>query len=412
MTVSIAGTKPTTPQDFLDDLASVADEIRAGAPRRDRERRYAVEEIERLREIGFWALTTPVEFGGLGFDHEVLVQAIIAVSSADGSLGQIPQNHFSTVERLRLSAASSQRTHFLTTVGKGAFLGNASAEPGERPPGEAETTLRVRDGKLSLSGRKVYATGALLADFVFTLVRDEQGTPQAVIIPRDAPGLVIHDDWDSVGQRTTGSGTVEFNDVTVDESQVLAPLTAQRAIYRHSALNHVVHAAIDVGLSEGALNEAVALARAVHAGRGAGSRDFREDALGVSTLGELKITTWSARRAVESAARQLVELTRHSDVATVLDAFYEVLQAKVIGARAALVVTSAVFDIGGASSTKPALGLDRYWRDARTHTLHDAVRWKPYAVGRWLIDDQVADPWTLAHPLRDLSVIAENPGAI
>jgi alkylation response protein AidB-like acyl-CoA dehydrogenase len=103
----------------------------------------------------------------------------------------------------------------------------------------------------------------------------------------------------------------------------------------------------------------------------------------------------------------LARLTTDSALTAVMDAFYEVVQAKVVGARAALEVTSRLFDVGGASSTKPALGLDRYWRDARTHTLHDAVRWKPYAVGRWLIDDQVADPWTLAHPLRDFSTIDE-----
>ncbi|GFG53217.1 acyl-CoA dehydrogenase [Mycolicibacterium agri] len=405
MSVSSADTKHTTPQAFLAELAEVVTEIRADAVRRDRERRYAVEAIERLRGIGFWALTTPVEFGGLGFDHEVLVQAILAVSSADGSLGQIPQNHFSTVERLRLLPPSPQRTHFLTAVGAGAFFGNASAEPGERPPGEAETSLRARDGRWTLSGRKVYATGALLADLVHVLTRDERGTPTAVVVQRDTPGVVIHDNWDSFGQRTTASGSVQFDDVTIEPGQILPRLQGTRVTYRHSALNHIVHAAIDVGLAEGAFDQAVALARTVHAGRGANARAFRDDALGVATLGELKITTWLARRGVESAARQLARLTDDSDLAAVLDAFYEVVQAKVVGARAALEVTSKLFDVGGASSTKPALGLDRYWRDARTHTLHDAVRWKPYAVGRWLIDDQAADPWTLAHPLRDLSNI-------
>lgn len=403
-----AVTKTSSPQSFLDELGAAVDDIRSGAHTRDRDRRYAIEEIDRLRSIGFWALTTPVEFGGLGFDQQVLVQAIIAVASADGSLGQIPQNHFSTVERLRLSPSSPQRTRYLSAVGARAFFGNAAAEPGERPPGEAETTVQQRNGSWTLSGRKVYSTGALLADLITVIARGDDDQPHTVVISRNTPGVVIHDDWDSFGQRTTGSGTVEFHDVTIEAAQILTPLPGTRAQYRHSGLNHVVHAAIDVGLAEGALREAVDLSRTVHAGRGAEHREFRADTIGVAELGELRITAWTARRAVESAARLLANLTEQSSLSTVVEAFYEVAQAKVVAARAALTVTSALFDIGGASSTKPALGLDRYWRDARTHTLHDAVRWKLYAVGRWLIDQSVADPWTLAHPLRPLSAVTDD----
>lgn len=375
---------------------------------RDRDREYPIAEIERLRDIGFWALTTPAEFGGLGFDHEVLVQAVIAVSAADGSLGQIPQNHFSTVERLRLARPSAQRSQFLSAVGTGAFFGNAAAEPGERPPGAAETALTPSNGSWSLSGRKVYCTGSLFGDLITVIARGQDGTPATVVVSRDTPGVQVHDDWDSLGQRTTGSGTAEFDRVPVSAGDILAALPGTRAQYRHSALNHVIHAAIDVGLAEGALAEAVSLGRRVHAGRGSGAGEFRDDALGVAQLGDLHITVWTARRAVESAARKLARLTESSELTAVLDAFYEVGPAKVVAARAALTVSSVLFDIGGAASTKPALGLDRYWRDIRTHTLHDAVRWKPYALGRWLLDRQVADPWTLAHPLRELSTLTDD----
>ena len=80
--------------------------------------------------------------------------------------------------------------------------------------------------------------------------------------------------------------------------------------------------------------------------------------------------------------------------------FYEVAAAKLTSTRAALAVTSALFEVGGTSSTRPGTGLDRYWRDARTHTLHDAARWKPHSVGRWLVARDVADPWSIGHPLR------------
>ncbi|WP_198664433.1 hypothetical protein [Jiangella endophytica] len=33
-----------------------------------------------------------------------------------------------------------------------------------------------------------------------------------------------------------------------------------------------------------------------------------------------------------------------------------------------------------------ALGLDRRWRNARTHTLHDPATWKLKHLGRWIVD--------------------------
>jgi alkylation response protein AidB-like acyl-CoA dehydrogenase len=44
-----------------------------------------------------------------------------------------------------------------------------------------------------------------------------------------------------------------------------------------------------------------------------------------------------------------------------------------------------LFELGGARSAADSLNLSRFWRDARTHTLHDPTRWKVQHVGRWLL---------------------------
>ncbi|UZF46684.1 acyl-CoA dehydrogenase family protein [Rhodococcus rhodochrous] len=399
---------------FLEELRARVATFRDEAPSRDRERRYPFDEVEQLRNIKFWALNVPVEFGGLGLDRRTLIQAIIAVSSVDGSLGQLPQNHFATVERLLLSGSPEQREFYLRELGSGAIFGNATAEPGERRPGEAHTTVVERDGRLYLSGRKVYATGSLFGDFIAVQARNEAGGQETVVVRPDDQGVVIHDDWDSFGQRTTGSGSAEFDDVEVQPIQLLSRSSDPATTYRISALSQLIHAAIDTGLAEGALYEALALARRVHGGRGSGAAEFRDDVLGVAHLGELRIATTAARRLVESAARRLDSLGPDTALSAVIDVFYEVVQAKVLSTRTALSVTTDLFDVGGSSSTKPAFGLDRYWRDARTHTLHDAVRWKPYSLGKWLIDEEVADAWSLARPLLplvDLENAADDPVA-
>lgn len=387
---------------FLDDLAQVVEEVRAGASRRDRERDYARVEIERLREIGFWKITVPVEHGGLGFDQETVIQAILLLAAADGSLGQLPQNHFMSVERVRLGTTGAQRDHWLRRLGGGSFLGNASAEPGERPPGEAETALTGRPGDWRLTGRKVYSTGALLADYIAVQVRGPHGEQRTALVAAGDPGVTVHDDWQSLGQRTTASGVSEYDDVRVDDLAVIEHTSDPVATYRISALGQLVHAAIDAGIAEGALAETITLAQRVHGGRGSGARQFADDTLGVALLGELRLATLGSRRLVESAARRLAALHESSSLAEVADVFYEVAAAKLASTRASLEVTAALFEVGGSSSTRPELGHDRYWRDARTHTLHDAARWKPYSLGRWLVHGDLADPWSIAHPFRPL----------
>ncbi|ACY96959.1 MULTISPECIES: acyl-CoA dehydrogenase family protein [Thermomonospora] len=394
---------------FWERLGPVLDAIAEGAHDRDRRRRYATEHLAELGRIGFWALTVPREYGGLGLGPDAVAEAIMRLAAVDGSLGQIPQNHFNTVDRVVLTGTEEQRRRHLPLLVRGGFYGNAAAEPGDRRPGEAATTLtRTADG-WSLSGRKVYATGALLADVVAVLARTPAGEQVTVLVPRDAEGVTINDDWDGFGQRTTASGSAVFQDVRVADLDVLPWPDDPRLAYRISAHAQLMHAAIDAGIAEGAAGEAVALARRVHGARGSGAARFTEDALGMAELGELHLAATTARRMVEAAAVELTGLTDTSPLPKVPAAFYAVMQAKIVSTRAALQVAQGLFDVGGAGSTRAGLGLDRYWRDARTHTLHDAVRWKPHSLGKWLAEGLVADPWSLGAPLRRLTDLVDLP---
>lgn len=400
----------TVPSSVLDDapgeatrripaaLTQAIADIAASARDRDRQRRYPTAEYDALRGTGFWRLPIPVEYGGLGLGYELLMDAVTEVAAADGSLGQLPQNHFSTVERIRLQGTPEQRAELLNRVSSGAVLGNASAEPRERPPGEAETRLLPDGAGFRLTGRKVYSTGALLADLIAVQARDESGEQVFALVERHAPGVEITDDWSGFGQRTTASGTTSLDHAPVTARHVIRAGTDPRIRYRVSAQSQLLHCAIDAGIALGALRTAVDLAREAHGGRGSGAHDFADDVLGVARLGELWVSVEGARALVRQCAQGLEGLTNQTELSEVLDTFYLVMAAKSVATEAALTVTAALIDIGGASSTRTALGLDRYWRDARTHTVHDALRWKPYSIGRRLINGDVAEAWSLGHP--------------
>lgn len=69
-----------------------------------------------------------------------------------------------------------------------------------------------------------------------------------------------------------------------------------------------------------------------------------------------------------------------------------VASVKVVATDTALRVTSGVFEVTGARATAGKVGLDRYWRDVRTHTLHDPVSYKETELGRYVLLGEVPEP--------------------
>jgi alkylation response protein AidB-like acyl-CoA dehydrogenase len=64
----------------------------------------------------------------------------------------------------------------------------------------------------------------------------------------------------------------------------------------------------------------------------------------------------------------------------------------VLASRAVLDITSQIFEVTGASGTGGAWGFDRFWRNARTLTLHDRVDYKVHDLGQWFLNDQWPTP--------------------
>lgn len=63
-----------------------------------------------------------------------------------------------------------------------------------------------------------------------------------------------------------------------------------------------------------------------------------------------------------------------------------VAQAKVLSAETALLASSKLFELAGTRSVTGKHNLDRFWRNARTHTLHDPARWKYHLIGNFVLN--------------------------
>ncbi|WP_185076155.1 SfnB family sulfur acquisition oxidoreductase [Nonomuraea jabiensis] len=372
-----------TDEEAIAVARELAASFAAGAARRDAERVLPVAEIEALSDSGLLGITVPAEHGGAGVRTATLGSVIRELSAADASIGQIPQNHFWYLDSLREHGTPGQQAFFHAEVLAGRRLGNAAVDA-RGPDGERErATLRPHDGGYLISGRKIYSTGALFAHWIPVTALDEDSHSVA-FVPRDTPGLTVVDDWDGFGQRTTASGTVLLEDVFVPADRVMPVRRDDVSTFRSFGL--LIHAAIDTGIAEGALADAAAFLRGYVKGGwpGAQAEKVVEDPVVVQLFGELAVLTRAARALLESAG-DAVDRARSAPPeelpALAAEAAVAMAAARAQADRAANRVSAEWFELAGASAARLPLGLDRHWRNARTHTVHDPRRAKVHDVG-------------------------------
>lgn len=368
--------------------AGLAEAFRTEAPLRDAERRLPYAELEQLSASGLLGVTVPADHGGADVRQETLAEVFRLLASADASLAQIPQNHFVYVNVLRRQGTSEQRKFFFGEVLAGRRFGNAQSEAGTRHVQDIRTRLLpLPDGSHELTGVKHYSTGALFADWIPVLARAEDDNLYVAYVPRDADGLTVVDDWDGMGQRTTASGTVRLDAVTVPADRVVPHHLTFQGPQLHGAVAQLLHAAIDAGIAGGALAEAAEFVRTKsRPWFESGVETAAEDPLLIQRFGELDLQVRASEALLGVAARAVDAARDELTDASAAEASLAVAAAKAHTTATAILVADALFEVSGTRAALDSLNLHRYWRDARTHTLHDPARWKIQHLGRHVLN--------------------------
>jgi len=357
---------------------------------RDRERRLPHQELEAFTRSGLWGISVPKAFGGAGVSNVTLAEVIRLISEADASLGQIPQNHFYALEVLRVNGNPAQQARLYAEVLAGQRFGNALAELGTKTAHDRTTRLS-RDSSGNgwrISGRKFYATGALYAQRIPTSVVDDHGVQQLAFVPENAAGLSVIDDWSGFGQRTTGSGSVVFDNVYVEADDVVPFQTAFERPTTVGPLAQILHAAIDTGIARAAFEDALHFVRTrTRPWIDSGIEKAVDDPLTLHSFGKLGIRLHAAEALLERSGELLDKAQADTTPESLAQASIAVAEARAISTEISLEAGSTLFELAGAQATLAEHGLDRHWRNARVHTLHDPVRWKYHAIGNYYLND-------------------------
>ncbi len=382
-------------EDFVAAAAALADQISPSAVDRDRAGTLPLDELEALRNSGLLALPVPERWGGAGASVRTLTRVFIELATADPAFAQILGPHVSFVDLIGRSGSDEQQRFFYSEALSGRRFGNALSERGTRDVFQYTTTL-LRDGAPSghriLNGTKYYSTGALGADWIGVFAVDDSGSPLVAYVPGDATGLQVHQDWNAFGQRSTISGTTRLTDVVVpDEHVVVLGLTSGPTTY--GTYPQIGHAAIDLGIARGALADGIAYVRdRARPWPDAGVERAAEEPGLQEHYGRLATLVDAAEALLLRAADLFDETVEDDDPERIDRARLAVAGAKAYAGDVSLEVANGLFEGTGSSGSDSRHDLDRHWRNARTHTLHDPNRWKYIHIGNWLLNDVAPAP--------------------
>jgi alkylation response protein AidB-like acyl-CoA dehydrogenase len=245
----------------------LAEDLSAGAAARDRDGSYPFEGIATLRRAGYFGAPVPEELGGLGVGsvHDAVV-ASGRLARGDASLAIGVNMHLVVVlnlaRRWRMARAEGNARReqafgrSLRTIASGeVVIAAAMSEPGQDLTRPSTTAVRTEAG-WRIDGHKIFCTMAPAATVLLTSVgfRDEGGGERYgyVEIPGRAPGVTVHDDWDALGMRSSGSHSVTFDAVELPGRALRGGFPAgELAPYLERNLpSGLFHASASLGIAE------------------------------------------------------------------------------------------------------------------------------------------------------------------
>jgi alkylation response protein AidB-like acyl-CoA dehydrogenase len=392
--VVFATNRSTTREDLFARVEEISTDLSNRAAELDRDGRPPLAEIVKLKNAGLLNALHDQKIGGGGLDWVDGLRLVRILARGESSIGQLLGYHFVNSQYVYW-ALEEARAHALgaETVAKNLYWG-AAVNP--RDPG---LVLTRRGNGYVLNGRKSFSTAAHVSDYInANATLDDKIVGFAV--PTNRPGYQANDDWDNFGQRLSDSGSVEFHDFPVYEEDFVGPPAAPDAAPPvlstfNTPLIQLVFVNFYLGSAEGALQAAVDYVRTTtRPWITSGVERAADDPYILERVGEFTAALKASAALADTAAAavQAGLAKGHSVTARERgEAAAETYAAKVHSTHVSLDITSRVFELTGARSTAEKYRFDRFWRNVRTHTLHDPVFYKAKEVGEFVLNDKIPE---------------------
>ncbi|MGN6427548.1 MAG: acyl-CoA dehydrogenase family protein [Leifsonia sp.] len=370
--------------------AQVAETLAEDALERDRANQDPHAELQLLRDAGLVNLLDPAAFGGGGAHWETAFRVVRVLARADASVAQVLAYHYINSGNIGFAVDPSRQPELYRRTVAGRWVWGDAVNPVD-----PDLVLAAREeGGYRLEGTKRFSTGASVGDVVLAAGTlrggGRDGTPVFALLDHDRAGIRYHGDWDALGQRLSASGSVTFDGVEVAEEDILGEVTDEPFSTLITPGIQLAFGDLYLGIAQGAL----ARARELTLARGnswflSGVERYAEDPFVLRVFGELLSKVDAVEALADAVGREFDAVVALGSDVSPEDRgrlAQRIARLKVVSTEVAVEVTTRVFEVTGSSSAKSSVGLDLWWRNVRTHTLHDPVDYKKLEVGAYYVN--------------------------
>ncbi len=323
--------------------------------------------IPRLGEIGFFGLTIPEEYGGLGGDYITYCIGMEELGRADSSVRGIVSVSMGLVGKVILShGTEEQKQRWLPGIAAGTTLGCFGlTEPDTGSDAGNLKTRAVRDGDdYVINGSKIFITNGTWADVCLVFARTGGPGPKGVsafLVPTDTPGFGRTEIKGKLGLRGQATAELSFDDVRVPASAMLGPEGDGFKIAMYSLdKGRVSVAAGCTGIVQGCLESVVAYTRERRQfGRQLASFQMIQDMIAEISVDAdaARLLTWRAADLIERGEPFGVEASK----------------AKLFASEAAVRAANLAIQAFGGYGYVDEYPVQKYMRDARVMTLYEGT---------------------------------------
>nr|WP_314143163.1 acyl-CoA dehydrogenase family protein [uncultured Rhodococcus sp.] len=386
---------PTTAAGWIARAGEVAQLLAVDAVARDKGREIPAAEVQLLKDAGLVTLLGPVEHGGAGQDWPTAYQVIRTVSKADGSIGQLLGYHLLWFWAARLVGTPEQIEAVEADATKNKWFFGGAVNPRDN-----DVAVTDEGDTIVFDGSKTFSTGSRVSDVTVLEGALPDGQHVFAIVPSKIEGLSFHDDWDNIGQRQTESGSVTIDKVRVDWASAAGFVDKAFQPRVYNTLNvptiQLVFVNFYLGIARGALEEAASYTKdKTRAWLHSTVDKAVDEPYIIDIYGDLTAKLWAVEALADAVALEGQKIHDNAWNVTAEERGEHEVRVAAVKARAtevSLEITGAVFEALGARATASKYGFDRFWRNVRTHTLHDPVAYKRREVGRWVLTGELPEP--------------------
>jgi len=235
----------------------------------DRTRRFPIEMIQEMGQLGLMGMLVPEVWGGSDTGYVAYAIAIEAIASADGACSTIMSVHNSVVCMPILKYGSDQqKQQFLIPLAQGEMLGAfALTEPQAGTDASHLKTRAIKKGDdYIITGSKHFITSAEHADvvIVFAVTDPEKGKKgiSAFLVPTDIAGYSVLRLEEKMGQHASDTGQIQLDQIQLSKDYLLGEEgEGYKIALDNLAGGRIGIASQSVGMAQASLDEAVQYAK-------------------------------------------------------------------------------------------------------------------------------------------------------